>query len=1151
MLHIVKQFLSCMTMGLQLGLNSVNEGWNVPADSEPEKKLSAEEAKEIIDSLNTNNDNLLDNSDDVFVNNEVNSQLANVLTNIGYTQEELTELFFNGVLISQLKEKIDEKLTQAEEITNETKKPKEALSKQVDISKKLSELEPYQLANITTNNEVTDKNSPAFQRKWAQEILLALWYDISYYSKSKDLHITGNAAVDGDLGPTYSKAMKELQSDLWIHQTGQLDKQTVTTLEWLINNAIQKNIDRINQQRAQSEKSEISNNNINTDKTSEYKTQEESLKSSSEQFLGFEFDKLTKNEILKEVHQGTLNDILARGNVNVIAQELRTALETDNLSTYTFKNTLGFRNYSDAVDILEGNGYKVKWGFLGTVEALWVIGTIDKVAKTQEKISQITNSREKLKIILDYNADGVLDSDTAFYTQERQMFDAIENETEFENMLINLGYESKDQFNAEFSENYYAARENFKSQLARVLHADYVLAPELMLQDPHAYEKFNNTLQAIADETDKSLEENIKLQEVQKKYPELTTQIQEQVSKEVRSAYLQHISASVGEFKGAAATFNVQELTNNILDTASVGVVNGILGFQIWKTLFENGKTTISAGIINFYPYIAGTYELHSADIWEINNVFQRTSQETGYNVNIWGAISIAPVMWVQIEQVNEDTAEGIEKMAKQMSQLLETVLDTDKGDFASLGLSDENKVAFMKIKALQQAAGNTEIAREQLKSGIINNYQRELFRDADSFNVTGISLWAILKEDNLPILGIHGEYKEQTWKEQKNVIRSFEYSATEKTEAKNYATIEKMDKLYSALGEYRNGFSEKTRANKWALQVLTPTNTLEQRWEGLKILDSQPKALRDIQFSTFVESHENSTDDVKSAIISKVSSWMREGRQIKEAKSINEVIQLDKTRRKGFNENFGFNTDSYAEKYFAELSKMQDKKPASVHGTAFDAVSTLDVDLQSQKVSWVDILHGRIEWIADKNGNMLMVQIDNQSDKEAFAKTISEKNKELSQLILDGKVSLYFFKDPHGFDDQILPVVNESTTVNSQMLSADPSKKVDVFHPVNEVTAWSLFGTEKQEEKSNEAQWETDPDHDNQWETDQNGTGEDGNTSTDWDTGFDPTNPWTETPTWETPVVEAPKNINATKSTSKVGMAHNLTDEVYNTKKK
>jgi hypothetical protein len=79
--------------------------------------------------------------------------------------------------------------------------------------------------------------------------------------------------------------------------------------------------------------------------------------------------------------------------------------------------------------------------------------------------------------------------------------------------------------------------------------------------------------------------------------------------------------------------------------------------------------------------------------------------------------------------------------MAKQMSQLLETVLDTDKGDFASLGLSDENKVAFMKIKALQQAAGNTEIAREQLKSGIINNYQRELFRDADSFNVTGISL--------------------------------------------------------------------------------------------------------------------------------------------------------------------------------------------------------------------------------------------------------------------------------------------------------------------------------------------------------------------------------------------------------------------------
>jgi hypothetical protein len=76
--------------------------------------------------------------------------------------------------------------------------------------------------------------------------------------------------------------------------------------------------------------------------------------------------------------------------------------------------------------------------------------------------------------------------------------------------------------------------------------------------------------------------------------------------------------------------------------------------------------------------------------------------------------------------------------MTAQMSDMIDTVLDADS--FDELNLSADNKDAYDRVKALQIVSGDTQVAREQLKQGIINNYQRELFRDSSSFNVTGIS---------------------------------------------------------------------------------------------------------------------------------------------------------------------------------------------------------------------------------------------------------------------------------------------------------------------------------------------------------------------------------------------------------------------------
>lgn len=1079
MLHIVKQFMSALTMGLKFGLESGNNHVDTTENNtdSQSKELQKQAMLDYIDSLNTLEDDRLDSADSVFdAQDLVKSELADILVKLGFQAD--AEAIQNGILISEIKQKIEENFANKEVVKSTSKEEMEVLSKQANISQKLSLMSQWDLSNLSVMNWVTDKTSPQFARKDAQTLLVSLWYDISYYSKSKDMYLVGSAAVDGILGSTYSKAMKNLQSDLGVTQTWNLDKNTVETLDKLISAQIQKNLDKkLAEDAAAQQAIEQSTHKETITSQSNYSTVEKGVKTSKEEFMWIEFDKLTKNEILKEVHQGALNDLLAKVNVSELAQNLRIALKTDNLSTFVFTDYFVHDNYSDAKNILKDAWYEIKGGYLETVEALGVIGTIDGVAKTQEVLKNVDDYNEKLKIIFDYNADGLLDSKTAFYTQEREMFDAVKDEQGFENVLKNLGYENLDQFNAEFENNYYSARENFKTQLARVLHSEYVISPNLMIQDPQAREKLNSSLQATADQADESIRENAKLQEIQEKYPELSQQLQKKVLEQTQDVYLQHLSASFGEYNGAAVTFNVQEVTDSILDTASFGIINGVAGFQVGKEVYvsEDGKLKVWAGLVNFYPYISANYKINEGNIGEIQNLFQRNAQETGYNVNVAGALSIAPVAGVQVEKMDEDTAEGIEKMTAQMSDMIDTVLDSDS--FDELNLSADNKDAYDRVKALQNASGDTQVAREQLKQGIINNYQRELFRDAESFNVTGVSLGFILKENYLPVLGIHGEIKSQKW-QKVNTIDSFEYATTQTTEASNFATIEKMEKLDADLSTYREGFSEKTRWNSGALWVLTPTNSLEQRWESLVDLADGPKALRDINFSNFLEYHKDASDDQKLAIISKVASWMREGGDIKNAQSLEEVIKIDSQRREAFNTNFGFDASKYAQAYYNELSHLDNLSATSVHGTGFDAVSTLHVE-GKHKISWVDVLHGNLDAIADKNGDMLMIEISDKNDTMAFANTIAQTNPDLAQLIEDGKVTLYFYKDPDGFDDRILPVENASSVTKQSTLGlANGETSVWVYQAVNEVTAWSVFGTEKQDDKklkANSEPWDDD----------------------------------------------------------------------------
>jgi hypothetical protein len=103
-------------------------------------------------------------------------------------------------------------------------------------------------------------------------------------------------------------------------------------------------------------------------------------------------------------------------------------------------------------------------------------------------------------------------------------------------------------------------------------------------------------------------------------------------------------------------------------------------------------------------------------------------------------------------------------------------------------------------------------------------------------------------------------------------------------------------------------------------------------------------------------------------------------------------------------------------------------------------------------------MLHGSVDMIADKDNQPIQVEITNQDDKLAFAANVKKMAGNhgdalhaLAAGIENGSIALYFYKDPDGFNDRILPVVKESA-----LLTAD--KSVRVNNPVNETTPWSLF---------------------------------------------------------------------------------------------
>lgn len=902
------------------------------------------------------------------------------------------------------------------------------------------------------------------------------------------------------------------------------------------------------------EKNEV----VNDIKNENIKTLEKTVKGSNEKIAWISIWKLTKNEVLAEMHLGSLNNLLLLNNkeLNNLVNDLKTALweEWNDIANFTYRNIVGLRNYSKAITVLENATYKVKWGFLGTVEAMWVIGTLNWINETQKLLTEKTDFKEKLKIIFDYNADGILDSENHFYTKEVAIFKAVKNENDFNNLISNLTNQTGEEFMNGFDTDYYKSRETFKKALANRLDNDFVLDPALMIADPKAQEKFNIIRTNISDKVnasinDKEVEANIKTkfiadletelaqisdpkkrEEIKKElinnYWEVATQLMKNIHTQSEDAYLQSVTAVVHGATWAAATFNIQAYTKDLIDTASVGIINGVLGFQIWKTVFDWDRTKISVWLVNFIPYVAGTQKIYAAEMWKIT-MLDQTHVENGYDTILWGGVSSLSVVWVHTEKVDETTPVWIEKMTGEMRVLITKVVDSLVNDkeFESLGLegNDQNKRAYDRIKATYLAWGwNNSANIKALIDGTVNNYERELYRDSKWLNLTWMTIGII--GSNLPFIWLSGWYTDQNWSVRtERVITHLNYQKEWISEIKRMKWIDdvKALDLYNTLEKYKDGFTHGTRLNKGAEKLLTPWNDTDTKWSGLLQL-STFRSLRKFWLENYLNTITNKTE--KEIIISTLSQWTRTGWNVEKiindkdknnSEKIEKLIELDAGRRKTFESQFGFSSKGLNDEYNAKLRKSGVINTSLVQWVAFDAVSTLNVEgyseikngVASKWVKWVDLLQANLSMIADKEWTPITVEID-KSNHAAFIKTIqkelgihnADKIKVITDGLNDGSISLYFYKDPEGYDDRIVLMQKQKPKMINQSVSAGKDSLVGVNKVENEYTFLNIVAL--QDKDINSTDWKEDSDNTSTTPT----TGWENTTGTDLGAGwFDP----------------------------------------------
>lgn len=688
-------------------------------------------------------------------------------------------------------------------------------------------------------------------------------------------------------------------------------------------------------------------------------------------------------------------------------------------------------------DLFKTKWYEADWIFWPE-EVASLFRLFSDTLETQQKFTNTNlDYTDSIKILLDYDFDGLLDNENKFYTNEKEFLLAFKSEKDFTNLLSSLGYKNYDDFKSKMANNYFNERTEFKNRLGTVLHSGLNINPVEMMISPDAIKDKVATMNRIQEE----FEKNPKFKAIEAKDKRLADLIK-----------YEWAGAIFGSMNGWAVSFDISKLTYNFIDKLAFGVVNWTIWIVIDKSLYSDDTFNLNVWASNFIPYIAWSAKVFESTMEDFKDIFPK-KVGNDVKVTIWGTVFLTWSWWawIDVSKVDEDTKAGIEKMKGKMGDSLDIIFDLVKDwkDFSETWINDtkENRQAYDRLKWLHKSFGEAWI--NFLKQGALNNYERELYKNAEWLNFAWVSVWVISAFGYLmPVIWVHAEYHSTKWEQSQQAWENL-YKVETKTVVDKYSkSVEWIETNNTSLAQaVKNldwAITYRTRTNKYADVIMNPNLSIDERWTWLenfanrnwkysKELQTTIKAFRDVLSAA--NKQQISPND-KMYILSTVVQLMKksndtnEGNIDKYNSDYEKLIAMKNNRRKGYNELFGFNTDTESKAFDEKLAKAgssKNIKEVNLTGISFDASASKQVWLGRKTEKWVDVFLSNIQVLANWN-EPIFVPITDKNKIDWFVSTLSGLNninpilkKELIDGVLSWEIALNYYSDPDWFDDRII----------------------------------------------------------------------------------------------------------------------------------
>ncbi|MDP2090017.1 MAG: hypothetical protein Q8K30_00340 [Candidatus Gracilibacteria bacterium] len=1040
MLHIIAQFRqlfnSLMFNGFAEATNFKSENFN-SLDKESRNqfiKNNTELVKNYLNSLDKTNDNKISyyNSDkggDFFsLSDEIS--LKNVLESVGLDKYDLDE----GVDLSQIVQKIDEFVKKQAVIIEDAK----SQSKEVFLPKGYSNKLDYQTQSghdvyldnrdgifvIRIDDYGTDDSIKLFKRYPTQAEINQALADYDMGGEQADKAAWGDESDFEDLKTALVGAKKEKVVDNTPIITPEKSGEVITTFG-------------------------------STEKLADYKN--------NVNIKSFEniISNMSYSDLLVLVRQ-----------MEQIAGENHFDKETNELNYNLF-------NTGKLEDLFKSKGYEAD-GYFGPEEVASLFRLFSDTFETQQEFTNGNlNFKESIKILLDYNFDGLLDNIPEFYTKEKEFLLAIKSEKDFTNLLSSLGYNSYDDFKSKMANNYYNERNEFKTRLATVLDSDLNIQPVEMLISPDAVKD----KVAIMNRINEEFEKNPTFQAIEAKDKRLADLIK-----------YEGAGAIFGSMNGGAVSFDISKLTYNFIDSLAFGVVNGTLGFVVDKNLYTDDTFKLNVGAANFIPYVAGSAALYKSTMDDFKDIFPK-KVDSGVKVTLGGTVFLTG-SWgagLDFSKLDEHTQEGIAQMKEKMGEKLDEIFDyiSEGKTFSETGIPNtkENKQAYERLTGLYKSFGEKGISN--LKQGALNNYEMDLYKNADGLNFAGISIGVISAFGYLaPVIGAHAEYHSTEWKQTQKAGENI-YRTETKTVVDDYSkSVEGIETsnidLKQAITNLDNTITFRTRTNKFADVIMNPNLSDEERWTGFEnFANRKGKFSKELQttINAFKEvinaaDKENISPVDKKYILSSVVQFMKKSHDTKSGSIENynsnyeELIAMKNKRRGSYNELLGFNTDIESKSFDEKLrsaGKNGTISEKTYSGLSFDAAASKQVGAKRETIKGVDVFLSNIQMLTD-GAEPILVPIIDKAKIEAFVNKLSALNnidpvikQELIDGIKSGDIVLNYFNDPDGLDDRIIPL----SKGGKEIINVEEREGIAVFKPSYDTDRYGLaFGMDVKDHK-------------------------------------------------------------------------------------